>query len=351
MFIRSAINSLGTDTGYDTRRVAALDLRFPEWLKYPAERRKGIVAELRARLALVPGVDTVTSAWPPDDNRSRAMLENGQPIQQRSVQANYFETLGIPLVLGRSFAAEGSAIISESAARQLWPNQNPIDRTLRLKGPGGSAYKVSGVARDVRGAGLDGSDSRLVYTPLADDKLQDYPILIRAQSDPAQFIEALGPLVSSIDPNLIASATTLEDMLRRSPSFVISSFAAAFASVVGVLGLLLASMGIYGTVSYVVVLRTREVGIRMAIGAQKRDILGLILRESTRAVLAGLAGGVLIALGVSYLLRGLLFGLEGIDGISFFGASALFLAAALLAAYWPSRRAMRVDPMVALRYE
>jgi ABC-type antimicrobial peptide transport system permease subunit len=111
-------------------------------------------------------------------------------------------------------------------------------------------------------------------------------------------------------------------------------------------------MGIYGTVSYIVVLRTREVGIRMAIGAQRRDILGLILRESTRPVIVGLLVGMLLAMGASYLLRGLLYGLNPVDGIaSFTGVSLLFLAIALLAAYPPSRRAMRVDPAVALRYE
>ena len=110
-------------------------------------------------------------------------------------------------------------------------------------------------------------------------------------------------------------------------------------------------MGIYGTVSYIVVLRTREVGIRMAIGAQERDILGLILCESTRPVIAGLLAGMFLAVGASYLLRGVLYGLHTVDGISFVGVSLLFLAIALLAAYPPARRAMRVDPMVALRYE
>jgi putative ABC transport system permease protein len=123
------------------------------------------------------------------------------------------------------------------------------------------------------------------------------------------------------------------------------------ASTVGLFGLLLALMGIYGTVSYIVVLRTREVGIRMAIGAQKRDVLGLILRESTRPVLAGLMAGMLLAAGASYLARGLLYGLNGVDGVSFAGVSILFLAVALVASYPPARRAMRVDPMVALRYE
>jgi putative ABC transport system permease protein len=110
-------------------------------------------------------------------------------------------------------------------------------------------------------------------------------------------------------------------------------------------------MGIFGTVSYIVVLRTREVGIRIALGAKKRDILGLMLRESTRPVLAGLTVGVILSVGASYLLRGILYGLNTVDAISFVGVSLLFLAIALLAVYIPSRRAMRVDPVVALRYE
>jgi ABC-type antimicrobial peptide transport system permease subunit len=110
-------------------------------------------------------------------------------------------------------------------------------------------------------------------------------------------------------------------------------------------------MGIYGTVSYIVVLRTREVGIRMALGAKKRDVLALMLRESTRPVLGGLAAGLVLALGASYLLRAILYGLGAVDTVSFVGVSMLFLLIALVASYLPSRRAMRVDPMVALRYE
>ena len=215
----------------------------------------------------------------------------------------------------------------------------------------GPAYQVIGVARDTRGSTFDGSDSKRVYLPLAEDHLQSYSILIRTQSDPAQVLKAIDSLISGIDPNLIATVSTLQDQLRQSPPFIVSTFAAAIASTVGMLGLLLALMGIYGTVSYIVVLRTREVGIRMAIGAQKRDVLGLILRESARPVLAGLLIGVLLAAGASYLARGLLYGLNGIDGVFLAEVSLLFLAIALLASYPPARRAMRVDPMVALRYE
>src|SRR5688572_25013905 len=124
------------------------------------------------------------------------------------------------------------------------------------------------------------------------------------QGDPMQLMNALAPTVATVDPNPIVSASTLDEMLRRSPSFIVSSFAAAFASGVAVLGLMLATMGIYSTVSYIVVLRTREVDIRIAIGALKRDILRLILRSSMRPVFAGLLVGAVAAAGVSQLLRG-----------------------------------------------
>ena len=186
---------------------------------------------------------------------------------------------------------------------------------------------------------------------MPEDRLQEFPILIRTQAAPTQIMNAIGPMILSVDPNLVAYTFTLEEMLRQTESFFASSISAAIASSIGLLGLLLASMGIYGTVSYLVVLRTREVGIRMALGARKRDVLILMLRESARPVVVGLCVGVCLALGASYLLRGVLYGLNTIDGISFVSVSILFLAFALLAAYLPSRRAMRVDPMVALRYE
>jgi hypothetical protein len=275
--------------------------------------------------------------------------------------------LGIPLLFGRGFQAQGgerenAVILSESAAQLLWPGQNPIGRGLRLEpggqfkvkgdvSPDGPGYEVIGVARDTRGILLNGSDSEEIYLPMPEDRMQESPILIRTQSAPAQITNAIGPMILSLDPNLVAYTFTLEEMLRQTESFLASSISAAFASSVGMLGLLLASMGIYGTVSYVVVLRTREVGIRMALGARKRDVLILMLRESTRPVIVGLIAGVCLAIGASYLLRGVLYGLNTIDGISVVGVSVLFLAIALLASYMPSRRAMRVDPMVALRYE
>jgi putative ABC transport system permease protein len=379
MLIRSSIHALNMETGYDGKHVVDVSLQFPEAAKYTTARKLALIRELRARLAALPGVAEITSAQPPDSisfqtsaialDGEKSSTRNGQSLLHFNyVQANYFQTLGIPLTLGIGFQTqtgqpEHSIILSESAAKQLWPGQNPIGLSLRLGPvdelrhavseltPDGPAYRVAGIVRDTRGVQFDGSDSKMVYLPSPEDKLYTRPILLRTKSDPAGVVNAIDSVVAAVDPELIATTTTLEDLLRRTGPFVAATLSAAVASSVGLVGLLLASMGIYGTVSYIVLLRTREVGIRMAIGAQKRDILALILFDSTRPVLAGLLLGMLLATGVSYLLRSILYGLNTIDAVSFGGVSLLFLVIALLASYPPSRRAMRVDPMVALRYE
>jgi predicted permease len=372
MLIRSSINSLKMKTGYDSERVVDLELQFPESQlngaqKYAAARKLAVVLQLRTRLAALPGVVAITSARPPGDY-GFVTAAAAQTMHYAYVQANYFQTVGIPVLLGRAFESLAgqqvrSIVISESAAKQLWPGENPVGRSIRLgltdekmHNPSelradGPAYQVIGVARDTRGLELNGSDSRLLYLPLPEDRLQNYSILIRTTSDPAQVVRAMDAMISSVDPDLVATSSTLQEMLHRSPPFIISSLAAAIASAVGLLGLLLASMGIYGTVSYIVLLRTREVGIRMAVGAQKRDILGLILGGSARPVITGLLAGMILSVGASYLLRGVLYGLNAVDPISFVGVPLLFLAIALIAAYPPARRAIRVDPVVALRYE
>jgi hypothetical protein len=337
-----------------------------------------VIHELRKRVVGLPGVAAITSARSPDDNDIRAAavsLNREEPTARNRqgilyytwVQANYFQTLGIRLLAGSGFQLqtgqpEHSVILSESAARRLWPGQNPIGRSLRLGSggqfhsngellPDGPAWQVIGVASDTRGIRPDGSDSAQVYLPLPEDRMADYPILIRTLSDPAPVTRAIDAVVSSVEPDLVASTSTLDEMLRQTPAFLGAALAAAIAIIVGLFGLLLAAMGIYGTVSYIAVLRTREVGIRMAIGAQKHDIFGLMMRESARPVLTGLVAGMLLAVGASRMLRGVLYGLHTVDGISFLGASFLLLTIAMLATWPPSRRAMRIDPMVALRYE
>jgi hypothetical protein len=210
--------------------------------------------------------------------------------------------------------------VSEAAARRLWPALDPIGQLMRFSTtgefhtaseplPDGQAWQVIGVARDTRGGTLDGSDSQQVYLPMPMDRVMDYPLLLRTSVDPNLVVNRLAPIVAQVDPTLTVTTTTLQTMLRRTDAFLAASFSAAIASSIGLCGLLLASMGIYSAVSYDVVLRTREVGIRMAIGAQKRDILSVVMRGSLRAVLMGLGMGVVLAIGAALLLRGVLYAL------------------------------------------
>jgi ABC-type antimicrobial peptide transport system permease subunit len=182
-------------------------------------------------------------------------------------------------------------------------------------------------------------------------RFDGYPILVKTASEPSRMVRSMDALVASIDDDAIGSASSLEEMYRQSVPFLVSSLSAAVASTVGLFGVLLAAMGIYGTVSYVVMNRTREIGIRMALGANPRDVLQMILRESSRPVVVGLVLGLVFAAGVSRLLHGILFGLGAVDAISFVSMSLLLLAIALLAAYSPARGASAVHPNIALRFE
>ena len=214
-----------------------------------------------------------------------------------------------------------------------------------------TAYQVIGVVGDTRGVLMDGTDVRKAYLLLPGERADDRPLLIRTQSDPMLMKNDIEERIRSVDPNMIVYSSTLADMLRTSPQFVVSRCSALFASLAGSLGLLLASIGIYGTVSYAVVRRTREIGLRMALGATRRNVTRLILVECSRPVIVGLLIGIVGAVGVAHLIRAVLFGVSTLDAVSYIGVSGLFFAIAMLAAYLPARNATRVDPMVALRYE
>ena len=378
MLIRSSLHALDMATGYDGKHVVDLELQFPEEAKYTAERKLATVRELRTRVSAMPDVAAVTSGRAPDGGgvRTAAISLNGEKPSERNtkvveyytyVQPNYFDTLDIRFLYGHGFrttAGQPAAevVLSEGAANRIWPGQNPIGRTLRMSTdgsfhakrevlPDGPNYLVVGVTRDTRGVTLDGGDSEQIYIPMPEDRIADYPMLVRTKVDPKRFVTAIESTVAVVDPELGVSSLTLDDMLRQTAPFIVAGLAASIASTIGLLGLFLAAMGIYGTVSYIVELRTREVGIRMALGARKRDVLTLMLRESTRPVLGGLTVGLVLAIGATYLLRAILYGLGLFDAVSFFGVAGLFSLIALFAAYVPSRRAMQVEPVVALRYE
>jgi ABC-type antimicrobial peptide transport system permease subunit len=203
----------------------------------------------------------------------------------------------------------------------------------------------------VRGVLLDDSDAAEVYLQIPENRRSEFPTLVRTSVAPGQLIHGIEETIASVDGNIVASASILDDMLKQTPPFMTSALVALIAGTVGLLGLTLSAMGIYGTLSYMVVLRTREVGIRMALGARRGEVLFLMLRQSSAPVIYGLVAGALLAIGDFYLLKKVLYGVGPLDAVSYGSISALFLLVALVASFIPARRATRVDPSVALRYE
>jgi ABC-type antimicrobial peptide transport system permease subunit len=194
-------------------------------------------------------------------------------------------------------------------------------------------------------------DEAYVYLPLSQSRQWTGTILLRTERSPSLLLPAIGSKVRRVDANLPVIAAPLNTMISMDPYFVVSRIGGVLASIVGALGLVLACLGVYGMVSYSVAQRTREIGIRMALGAQRVQVLRPVMNDGFRPLLAGVVLGVLASAGVSRLLSAMLFGLNSLDAISFVGVSLLLIAIALLATWLPARRAMRVDPMVALRYE
>ncbi|HVX57684.1 MAG TPA: ABC transporter permease, partial [Candidatus Saccharimonadales bacterium] len=268
LLIHTAIRSLRMETGYDDAHVQSLSLQFPERAEYTDARKAVLVDELKARLAALPGMVDVTSGHAPDDPdvREAAVSVTAQPPNRNNIKAyffykwiqpNYFGTLGILLLAGRTLPAGAGedSVISQSAAKELWPGENPVGKTLRLGTdgqyhengeplPDGPVWRVIGVARDTRGVTLDGSDSAEIYLPMPAEAVPRYPILIHANVDGASLMRGLDPVLAAVDPNLSAHMLTLEQMLRMTEPFIASSMAAAIASITGLLGLLLVTVGI-----------------------------------------------------------------------------------------------------------
>jgi putative ABC transport system permease protein len=271
----------------------------------------------------------------------------------------YFETLGIPIVEGRTFTKQEAdteapvIVISEATARRFWPGQDPIGKRLVIGSvngpppyPGETApfspgSEVIGVVRDVHSLFLGKVDERHWASML----------LVRTQDTASNLLPTFASAVRRVDPNLFVVVAPLDWMVSFDPYFVISRIGGVLSSIVGGLGLFLACLGVYGLVGYNVMQRTHEIGIRMALGARPPQVLGLVLRESARPMMYGTATGIALAAAISRLLSAMLFGLNPMDAISFAGVSLLLIVVALLAGWLPARRAMRVDPMVALRYE
>ena len=386
LLLRGSQRALRVDPGFDSKHVVHLSLEMYEpAMGYSQARLFGLNRQLMEEIASLPGVTSVTQASRAPisgGNRFVAVLaadaeppanregENRRPTTGYSyVLPNYFETLGIPIVNGRSFTVQEAdtqapvVVISEATARRFWPGQDPIGKRLVIGSvdarppfageqvPFSPGSEVIGVAGDVRSLFLSKVDDSYIYVPLSQSRQWTSTLLVRTSGNTSALLPLLGRAVRRIDANFPAVAAPLDWMVSFDPYFVISRIGGILSSIVGTLGLFLACLGVYGMVGYSVVERTHEIGVRMALGAQQEQVLGLVLGESARPMLFGTVIGIVVSAVISRLLSAMLFGLNPMDAISFAGVSLLLIAVALFAGWLPARRAMRVDPMVALRYE
>jgi len=333
---------------------------------YNAARAREFQRELTERLEGLPGVKSTGLARTAPLGSSfavtRIAVEGHEEapgsrlplINFNTVSPGYFETLKIPIVRGRNFSPQDIAqearvaVISESLARRYWPGEDPIGK--RFNGGGNSLYReVIGVARDLRNVYLWSNDEPYLYLPLSLAESADMQFFVRTEGNAVPVMSAAGEFARTIDSGLRVSTHRLDENLAL--WIWPSQMGALLSAALGVFALLLASAGIYAVMAYAVTQRTREIGIRMALGSQNKDLLTLLLREGMRLVIIGIAIGLLASIAGSRLLAKFLYGLSAVDGLAFAGVSVLLVSVALLACWIPARRAMRVDPMVALRYE
>jgi len=369
LLLRSVQLNLTTDPGYAAKNLLSVDYSV-ELSGYDAERAKVFQQQLMTRLAALPGVKRVSLDRVDVGRGIITLLDQGGtgpkqysrvPIEE--IPAAFLDTIGTPLVLGRAFTLEEEnahtpvLIVSESTARSLWPSESALGKLLRIEQPlrdGStkmifSSAQVVGVAHDNQ-INRSGDTPRLiVYTPGAEPGELDTTVLVRTTTDAAALKELARREAYAVEPVLRLWVRTFEERIAREQG--IMSAASHGATALGTLALMLAVIGLYGVMSWLVVQRTREIGIRMALGAQAHNVLALVLRQGMKLVLIGVVIGIPVSLAVARVLASMLVGLTTSDALTIGIVTALLVGVTLLACYLPARRATRVDPLETLRYE
>jgi putative ABC transport system permease protein len=346
----------------DHRLAARINVSEPE---YTPETGKFFLDRVLGRIRAAPGVRSATISYTTPLNMSGSVCAMPDPttrprrISSDTIVPGYFDTLSIPIVRGRGFTSQDQAssqrvvIVNETYARRNWPNADPIGKSVWLgcePGRPRNLALVVGVARDAKYESLDEAPRPYLYRPLAQDWEGFVAVIVHTSGNPNDFSAPLRTMLHGLDPNLrVYDIETLEDFATE--SLWRARWQAALLAVFGGLGMLLAAVGLYGVVAYAVAQRTREIGVRLAMGAQKADVMWMVLGRGLGLTAIGIGFGLLLSAGVTRMLGGLLYGLSPLDPASFAVASLAWTLTAMLASYVPARRAMKVDPVVALRWE
>lgn len=350
LLVRALDHATYADPGFAYDRVITVQ---PDLAShgYTADQARVYLETLEQRLRAMPGVQSVSlAATPPLGRRTTKlqMVVNGQPlgVHMNKVAPDFFATMTVPLRSGRALQRGDTraAVVSASLAQNIWPGQNPLGRPFTL---GADEYTIVGVAANARLVGLEDSDASTIYFPATPGDLPSLMMLIKTSAPPSALLPAVKTLALSLDPQLFPQVQLLQTDFRR--KILEAERGAAAVSLLGLSALFLACLGIVGMVAYAVSQRTKEIGIRIALGARPAHVIGSVLWQFWRPVSAGLVVGVGGAAALSQLLRRVLFGVSHLDPLAYAAAIGLFVLTAALAAWWPARRALRVDPITALR--
>ena len=383
LFVRSLRNLMYLDAGFDRENVTLFELDLGT--DYPVARRVNLYKQLLARLEALPGARAASfSSYSLLSGTSQSMKasvdgytpppEENMLCKQLWVTPHYFATMGIPLLRGRDFGTQDEltaseiaeevakrplvAVINQTMARQFFGDDNPIGKRIRFPGypdKNSEPFEIVGVVKDAKYLTLREKTPRITYFPFL-QMPNDFgsTFQLRAVGDPAGLASGIRRITQEIDPRVqTLDLRTMNDVVNK--SLAQERFVAQIAGFFSVFALLLACIGLYGVMSYTVTRRTREIGVRMALGAQGGDVLRMLLRETMLLVVAGLAIGLAAAIATTKMIESmlfdLLFGLTATDPLTIALATWLLLAVAAVAGWLPARRAARVDPLVALRHD
>jgi predicted permease len=364
LLYRTLINLHRTDPGFDTENLLLLRMRPDESLSPPDYRDfEGFYQTVRQKVAGIPSVRSAAFSSLPllrgvsrhcdISIPGRPEAEQGESLRL-TVSDGYFSTMGINLLHGRDFRATDTedsqrvVIVNEEFARSFFPEENPLGQFITLGGD--NQYQIVGLCSDHKYQDIRESISPVLYIPYTQNRWLSVNYVIRSVLPPTSLIPAVRRAVADIDRNLPLEEMTTQKLVLDE-SIARERLFASLCGSLALLGLVLSCIGLYGVVAYNVARRTGEIGIRMALGALPRDAAWIVLREALRLAAIGVAIGLPVALALVRLIRAIFFGIEAHDPLTAIGSGVLMIAVAALAAWIPARRAARIDPMVALRYE
>jgi putative ABC transport system permease protein len=369
LFLRSLQSARKADLGFDPRNVLNLTMD-PHEIGYDQKQGMAFYKELLGRVRVMPGVESasIASTIPLGETVLGDDLdipgyqvrqgESAPHVVYSAVSPGNFKTMHIPLLRGRDVSeaddenAPRVAVVNEAMASRYWPNQDPMGKRFMRNSDTKHPLEIVGLVRNTRLDQLWGPFEEAFYVPYAQSYSSSETLQVRTSVDPDTMSRGLVDIVQSIAPTMpVSSVRTMERALRGINGLLLFEIAAGLAGALGILGLVLAVVGVYGVMSYSVSRRTPEIGIRMALGAEPRQVLGLICRQGALLVASGLLVGLVAAFAIGRLVSDFLVGITPNDPITYIGVSVLLASIALLASYVPARRGTRVDPMVALRHE